>query len=106
MLFGYFGDPSPHTNDVLGLEADAQSLSFDRPLHAEGELFLAGAMAFALSYGYSGLSLAEWAALEEVEAEGGPPRIGARGSSVVRLEPDLFDWVMALARAQRAAHSD
>lgn len=106
MLFGYFGDPSPHTSDVLGLEADAQSLSFDRPLHAEGELYLAGAMAFALSYGYNGLSLAEWAALEEIEPEGGLAKVGGRGSSVVQLEPELFDWVMALAKAQRAAHSD
>lgn len=106
MLFGYFGDPSPHTSDVLGLEADAQSLSFDRPLHADGELYLAGAMAFALSYGYNGLSLAEWAELEEVEPERELPKGGRRASKTVQLEPELFDWVMALARAQRAAHSD
>jgi hypothetical protein len=106
MLFGYFGDPSPHTSDVLGLEADAQSLSFDRPLHSGSELYLAGAMAFALSYGFNGLSLAEWATLEQVQEPGDVARPGARNPGIVCLDPELFDWVMALVETQRAAHSD
>jgi hypothetical protein len=99
MLFGYFGEPSPQSSDVLKLEADLRSLHFDRPLYAGGELFYAGALAFALAYGFGGLSIAEWAAL-------GDPVDPVKPPAVVELEPELFDWLVAMVEAQRTALRD
>jgi hypothetical protein len=93
MLFGYFSDPIPESGDVLELEADIHSLHFDRPLYAGSELYYAGALAFALSYGFGGRSIAEWASLD----------VSLDGASVVELEPELFDWLVTMARSQRAA---
>jgi hypothetical protein len=93
MLFGYFSPPTTESSDVLELEADIDSLHFDRPLHAGGELYYAGALAFALSYGFGGLSIAEWASLD----------LSTDGAAVVELEPELFDWLITMARSQRSA---
>jgi hypothetical protein len=100
MLFGYFGDPSPQSSDVLKLEADIHSLHFDRPLHAGGELYFAGALAFAMSYGFGGLSIAEWASLD-LGLDALPP-----APAVVELEPELFDWLVSMVETQRTLLRD
>lgn len=100
MLFGYFGEPSPQTSDVLKLEADIRSLHFDRPLYEGDELFSAGALAFALSYGFGGLSLAEWASIDLTQTA------GPRGPHVVQLDAEVYDWLAAIVEAQRAACLD
>jgi hypothetical protein len=102
MLFGYFGEPSPESSDVLKLEADIQSLHFDRPLHAGSELYYAGALAFAMSYGFGGLSIAEWAALD-LAVEATPP---ASHPQIVELESELFDWLLTMVESQRVSLRD
>lgn len=88
MLFGYLVDPnSAGADDVISLEADLDSLSFDRPLRLETELEVSGAMAFALSYGFGGFSLVEWALRQTVESA------AARDDAVI-LEGELFDAVV------------
>lgn len=88
MLFGYLIDPNPNgLDDVISLEADPESLSFDRPLRLESELEVTGAMAFAVSYGFGGFSLVEWALRQTVESA------SARYESV-ELEGELFDAVV------------
>lgn len=100
MLFGYFSEPSPESSDVLKLEADIHSLHFDRPLHTGSELYYAGALAFAMSYGFGGLSIAEWAALDLAL------ETGLASLQVVQLEPELFDWLLTMVESQRMVLRD
>lgn len=100
MLFGYFDDPSPDAEtDVISLEASAESLSFDRPLRLETELEVAGAMAFAVSYGFGGLSLVEWALQQTALA-------ASEREDLVELEGELFDAVVdeMLGARESGAH--
>lgn len=99
MLFGYFDDPTPNADDdVISLEASVESLSFDRPLRLESELEVAGAMAFAVSYGFGGLSLVEWALHQTIDS-------AAARKELVLLEEELFDTVVNEMLATRDAEA-
>ncbi len=65
MLFSYFGpEDSQHTDDVMVLEAPLECFDLDRPLILADELHVAGAVAFATAFGFSGVSLLEWALVQ------------------------------------------
>lgn len=69
MLFGYMN--VPHTDqedDVLSTETSLECFAFDRPLLLPSELHVAGAMAFATTFGFAGMSLIEWALLQTLES--------------------------------------
>ena len=60
MLFGYLNAPEERwQNDVLRTEACLECFAFDRPLLLVSELHVAGAMAFATTFGFGGMSLIE-----------------------------------------------
>ena len=69
MLFGYLNDPDHRFHDdVQSSEATIECFAFDRPLILKTELHVAGAMAFATTFGFGGLSLIEWALLQTFES--------------------------------------
>lgn len=69
MLFGYLNTPDEtYTDDVLSSEATLECFHFDRPLVLASELHVAGAMAFATTFGFGGLSLVEWALMQTLES--------------------------------------
>jgi hypothetical protein len=62
MLFGYMNQRRPEfRDDVVSQKAPIECFSFERPLILASELHVAGAMAFATSFGFVGMSLVEWA---------------------------------------------
>jgi hypothetical protein len=81
MLFGYLNEPEPVSkSDVFCRDTPVECFSFERPLVLATELHVAGAMAFANSHGFGGISLVEWAisqslhsAAQRLEAEGHAP---------------------------------
>ncbi len=69
MLFGYLDAPDEkYTDDVQSYEACLECFAFDRPLILASELHVAGAMAFATSFGFGGMSLIEWALIQTLES--------------------------------------
>lgn len=65
MLFSYLTPQDPkHTDDVMVLEAPLECFDLDRPLILAEELHIAGAVAFATAFGFSGVSLLEWALVQ------------------------------------------
>jgi hypothetical protein len=65
MLFSYQApDDSPYTQDVYVMEAPVECFDFDRPMILADELYVAGAVAFATAFGFSGVSLLEWALVQ------------------------------------------
>jgi hypothetical protein len=65
MLFSYQSpEDSPHTDDVYVMEAPVECFDFDRPMILAEELHVAGAVAFATAFGFSGVSLLEWALVQ------------------------------------------
>ncbi len=70
MLFGYLKTPD-HTydTDIQSHEASLECFTFDRPLIFANELHVAGAMVFAVSFGFGGKSLVQWARLQHQKAE-------------------------------------
>lgn len=69
MLFGYLNAPDERfKDDVLSSEACLECFAFDRPLILASELHVAGAMAFATTFGFGGMSLIEWALLQTFES--------------------------------------
>ena len=74
MLFGYLSPPKEtHKDDVQRSEACLECFAFDRPLLLASELHVAGAMAFATTFGFGGMSLIEWALIQTMDSstEGG-----------------------------------
>ncbi|MCH2108039.1 MAG: hypothetical protein MK135_01830 [Polyangiaceae bacterium] len=68
MLFGYLNPPqADYKDDVQSTEAALECFAFDRPLLLPDELHVAGAMAFATTFGFGGMSLIEWALLQSLE---------------------------------------
>lgn len=69
MLFGKLNPSKPrYRDDVLSLEAPPSCFTFERPLILASELHVAGAMAFATSFGFVGVSLVEWALLQGLDS--------------------------------------
>lgn len=69
MLFGYLNAPEHRFHDdVQSSEASRECFAFDRPLILKSEVHVAGAMAFAATFGFGGLSLIEWALLQTFES--------------------------------------
>lgn len=69
MLFGYVNDSQATTgDDVLCREAPKDCFMFERPLLLASELHVAGAMAFANSHGFGGISLVEWAITQSLHS--------------------------------------
>ncbi len=69
MLFGYLNPPDEaFTDDVLSSEASLECFAFDRPLLLSSELHVAGAMAFATTFGFGGMSLIEWALIQTLDS--------------------------------------
>lgn len=65
MLFSYLTPVElKHTDDVMVLEAPLECFDLDRPLILADELHIAGAVAFATAFGFSGVSLLEWALVQ------------------------------------------
>jgi len=65
MLFSYLTPTElKHTDDVMVLEAPLECFDLDRPLILADELHIAGAVAFATAFGFSGVSLLEWALVQ------------------------------------------
>ncbi|HEU5075960.1 MAG TPA: hypothetical protein VFU02_17320 [Polyangiaceae bacterium] len=65
MLFSYLTPAElKHTDDVMVLEAPLECFDLDRPLILADELHIAGAVAFATAFGFSGVSLLEWALVQ------------------------------------------
>jgi hypothetical protein len=65
MLFSYLiPEESPYTDDVFVMEAPLECFDFDRPMVLADELHIAGAVAFATAFGFSGVSLLEWALVQ------------------------------------------
>lgn len=65
MLFSYLiAEESPYTDDVFVMEAPLECFDFDRPMILADELQIAGAVAFATAFGFSGVSLLEWALVQ------------------------------------------
>lgn len=65
MLFSYLTHAElKHTDDVMVLEAPLECFDLDRPLILAEELHVAGAVAFATAFGFSGVSLLEWALVQ------------------------------------------
>ncbi len=70
MLFGYLNPPAQsQQTDVLCTEASIELFAFDRPLVLPDELHIAGAMAFATTFGFGGMSLIEWALVQSMSNE-------------------------------------
>jgi hypothetical protein len=69
MLFGYiYARDEVYSDDVLSSEASLECFAFDRPLLLDSELHVAGAMAFATTFGFAGMSLIEWALLQTLDS--------------------------------------
>lgn len=69
MLFGYMNPRrSKFRDDVASLEAPLECFAFERPLVLTSELYVAGAMAFANSFGFVGMSLVEWALMQSLDS--------------------------------------
>ncbi len=68
MLFGYIHPPDESYSDDVLCEASLECFAFDRPLLLASELHVAGAMAFATSFGFGGLSLIEWALMQTLDS--------------------------------------
>jgi hypothetical protein len=69
MLFGNLSTLDRRfKDDVLTCKACPQYFDFDRPLLLLDELHVAGAMIFASSFGFGGLSLVEWALLQTLDS--------------------------------------
>jgi|GEM_PF-2840988 len=69
MLFGYLNAPDEtYKDDVQSSEATLECFVFDRPLALNNELQVAGAMAFATTFGFGGMSLIEWALMQTLES--------------------------------------
>ena len=69
MLFGYLSPPQrQYPDDVQCSEASLECFVFDRPLLLSSELHVAGAMAFATTFGFAGISLIEWAFIQSMES--------------------------------------
>ena len=69
MLFGYLNPPDESfSDDVLSSEASLECFAFDRPLLLASELHVAGAMAFATTFGFGGMSLIEWALIQTLDS--------------------------------------
>ena len=65
MLFSYLTPEAPaYPDDVMVLEAPLECFDLDRPLLLADELHVAGAVAFATAFGFSGVSLLEWALVQ------------------------------------------
>jgi hypothetical protein len=65
MLFSYLLPKAlDHNDDVMVLEAPLECFDLDRPLILLDELHVAGAVAFATAFGFSGVSLLEWALVQ------------------------------------------
>jgi hypothetical protein len=77
MLFSYGNEyAEPVLGDALVRETPLECIKFDRPLLLPGELHLAGAMAFAATFGLSGMTLLEWALLQTLDS----PEYGLSGN--------------------------
>lgn len=71
MLFGNLGARDERfTDDVLSSETTLECFAFDRPLVLEDELHVAGAIAFATTFGFGGISLIEWALIQTLDSAG------------------------------------
>ena len=69
MLFGYIHPhKDQHADDVMSSQARLECFAFDRPLLLLSELHVAGAMAFASTFGFGGMSLVEWALIQTLES--------------------------------------
>ena len=69
MLFGYLKKPdTTYKDDVYTDETSIESMAFDRALILPSELYVAGAMAFAVSFGFGGMSLIGWALVKTIES--------------------------------------
>jgi hypothetical protein len=69
MLLGYINQPEASPgDDVLSTEASLECFAFDRPLLLASELHVAGAIAFALTFGFGGVSLIEWALIQTFDS--------------------------------------
>ena len=69
MLFGYLSSPKEtYKDDVQCAEACLECFAFDRPLLLASELHVAGAMAFATTFGFGGMSLIEWAFIQTMDS--------------------------------------
>ncbi len=68
MLFGYLTEPKTFANDVVRRDAPGECFTFERPLVLATELHVAGAMAFANSHGFGGISLVEWAIAQSLHS--------------------------------------
>lgn len=65
MLFSYFNpEDLSDMDDVMVMEAPLECFDLDRPLILADELHVAGAVAFATAFGFSGVSLLEWALVQ------------------------------------------
>lgn len=75
MLFGYLNAPDERwDDDVLRSEVSLECFAFDRPLLLASELHVAGAMAFATTFGFGGMSLVEWALMQTLDSAGARAR--------------------------------
>ena len=78
MLFGYLNAPCERwTDDVQSFTPPPECFSFDRPLLLATELHVAGAMAFASTFGFGGMSLVEWALVQTLDSAGARARAEA-----------------------------
>lgn len=78
MLFGYLNALDRRwEDDVLSCEANPEYFAFDRPLLLVDELHVAGAMVFATTFGFGGLSLVEWALLQTLDSASSHTEIDA-----------------------------
>jgi hypothetical protein len=69
MLFGQLNPSKPrYRDDVASTEAPLACFAFERPLILATELHVAGAMAFATSFGFVGISLVEWALMQSLDS--------------------------------------
>lgn len=69
MLFGYMNQRRPEfRDDVVSQKASIECFAFERPLILASELHVAGAMAFATSFGFVGMSLVEWALTQSLNS--------------------------------------
>ena len=76
MLFGYLNTPDQtYQTDVQCFQASVECFTFDRPLLLSNELHIAGAMVFAVSFGFEGKSLMQWALLHLQKSEKTPKEL-------------------------------
>ncbi len=69
MLFGQMNPSKPRfRDDVASTQAPLACFAFERPLILTTELHVAGAMAFATSFGFVGMSLVEWALMQSLDS--------------------------------------